>query len=105
MRVMSSYLFYVVFVFLSLVCYLPSFWATFAWSGENNSFIRLLGLLMFNIFFIFIHILHAKTGYLPVVDKFTSHGAQWFSLFVAVAYVFSMPGTKKKYMRFINKKF
>ena len=101
---MSGFVFYVGFVFFSVLFYLPSFWESFAWSGESNNFIRLFGLLMFNILFIFIHILHAKTGYLPIVDKHTSYGAHWFSLFVAVAYVFSMPGTKKKYMWFTRRK-
>ena len=56
---MNSYLFYVVFVFLSLICYLPSFWASFAWSGDDNDALKFYGVAMLNIFFIGIHVLHA----------------------------------------------
>ena len=47
---MNSYLFYVVFVFFSLVCYFPSFWASFAWSGEDNGALKFYGVAMLNIF-------------------------------------------------------
>lgn len=101
---MNSYLFYVGFVFLSLVCYLPSFWATYAWSGENNSALKFYGVTVVNVFFIFIHVFHAKIGYLPIIDRYTSYSMQWFSFFVALAYMFSVPGAKKKYMWFTRRK-
>ena len=101
---MSSYLFDVTFILLSLVCCWPSFWASFAWSGDDNDALKFYGVAMLNIFFIGIHVLHAKTGYLPIIDKNTSYGAQWFSFFVAMAYVFSLPGGKKKHMWFTRRK-
>lgn len=101
---MNEFVFYVGFVFFGLLFYYPSFWATFAWSGDNNSALKFYGLTVVNIFFIFIHIFHAKTGFLPIVDKYTSYSMQWFSFFVALAYVFSLPGAKKKHMWFIRRK-
>lgn len=100
---MSSYLFDVTFILLSLVCWWPSFWASFAWSGENNSALKFYGITVVNVFFIFIHIFHAKTGYLPIVDKYTSYSMQWFSFFIALIYVFSVPGGKKQHMWFTKR--
>ncbi|TWR92497.1 hypothetical protein [Pseudomonas saxonica] len=100
---MNNVVFYVGFVFFSMLFYLPSFWARFAYSGGGISLLGLLSIAVYNIFFIGVHVLHAKTGYLPVIDKNTSNGAQWFSFFVAMAYVFSLPGAKKKYMWFTRK--
>ena len=101
---MSDFVFYVGFVFFSVLFYLPAFWASFAWSGENNSALKFYGVTAVNVLFIFIHIFHAKIGYLPIVDKYTSYSMQWFSFFVALAYMFSVPGAKKKYMWFTRRK-
>lgn len=100
---MNDFVFYVGFVFFSMLFYLPSFWARFAYSGGGISLLGLLSIAVYNIFFIGVHILHAKTGYLPIIDKNTNYGAQWFSFFVAMAYVFSLPGAKKKYMWFTRR--
>ena len=100
---MNNFVLYVGLVFFSMLFYLPSFWARFACSGGGISWLGLLSIAAYNIFFIGVHVLHAKTGYLPIIDKNTSYVAQWFSFFVAMAYVFSLPGAKKKHMWFTRR--
>ena len=92
----NDFLLYAGFVFLSVLFYLPSFWVRFAWSGGGISLARFLLVAGYNCFFIVLHVDFAKTGQIPFVGVYNNLAMQWFSFFIVLADVFSMPGAKKK---------
>lgn len=49
-KLMNDFVFYASFVFLSMLFYFPSFWASFAWSGEDNGALKFYGVAMLNIY-------------------------------------------------------
>lgn len=90
---MSDTVFYITFILFSILFYLPSFWARFAFSGSQFSAARFWGVLIYNFIFMFIHMKFIKTSSIPFIGEKDNHVLGWFSFFMLFAYSFSTPAS------------
>ncbi|UVJ43938.1 hypothetical protein NVV94_26060 [Pseudomonas sp. LS1212] len=88
---MTDVFFYTGFTFFSILFYLPSFWARFAFSGSRFSIAKFWGVTAYNFIFMFIHMDFINTRNIPLVGEKDNSVIGWLSFFMLFAYSFSIP--------------
>jgi hypothetical protein len=82
---------YILLPLLSLIFYLPTFWAIYAFSGVKYSDGKLGLVVAYNTIFIMIHIAFSATGKLPFSGKLDNLAVSWLPYFMIDLHFFSVP--------------
>lgn len=90
----SDNIFYGVFIFTSLLLYLPILWGKFALS-RNYSDAKYSVYFIYKTVFAFLHWNLLQTGYIPFIGKKDISLMGWVSMLMILAYLVTSPDLRK----------
>ena len=88
---MNNAIFYSVFCATSLLFFLPSLWARFAFSGEKYSYRKSITATTYNGVFFFIHLNFIKNSELPFMGEIEPDTIGWVSFAMLFLYMYAIP--------------
>lgn len=88
---MNNFIFYPVFVLITALLYVPSYWAYFAFSGRNFSPCKFWAVAIYNIFCGSIHVFFVQDGALLFLGRVDNTVMGWISLVMIFVYAFTLP--------------
>ena len=89
--VMSELIFYTGYIFFSIAFYIPSLLASQCWSGRKFSTSKFIGVIVYNIFCVYVHMRFVDRGVLPIVGEKNNEILGWASFVMMFMYMFSVP--------------
>lgn len=100
---MSNFIFYPLFVLITVLLYWPSYWAYFAFSGRNFSPFKFWGVGIYNVLFGSIHVLFVQDSTLPFMGRVDNSVMGWLSLVMIFVYAFTLPANWERKRWFSRK--
>ncbi|MCQ3002112.1 hypothetical protein NLO98_20385 [Pseudomonas syringae] len=88
---MSDILFYGIFCLISLLLFLPSLWARFAYSGAKFTNKKSSIATAYNGILIFIHLNFIKNDTLPFIGEKDPEIIGWVSFAMLFLYIYALP--------------
>ena len=88
---MSDFIFYPAFVLITVLLYVPSCWAHFAFSGNNFTPFKFWVVAIYNILCGSMHVFFVQYGTLPFLGRVDNSVMGWLSLVMIFFYVFTHP--------------
>lgn len=101
---MNTLFFYTAFTFFSILFYLPSLWARYAFSGRNFSAVKFWCVMIYNVMFISFHIDFVEKKHIPFIGERDNSVIGWLSFFLIFAYGYAIPVNWKITCWFSRKK-
>ncbi len=88
---MSNFIFYPVFILITVLLYWPSFWANYAWSGRRYSAFKFWGVGSYNVLCAAIHNFYVRDSTLPFMGHVDNAVMGWISLVMIFVHISTFP--------------
>lgn len=99
---MNNFIFYPVFVLITALLYVPSYWAYFAFSGRNFSPAS-FGQLLSTTYSVDLYMFFVQDGTLLFLGRVDNTVMGWISLVMIFVYAFTLPANWDKTLVFHRK--
>lgn len=88
---MDITLFYIIYLAITALLFIPSLWATFAFEGKNYSGKKQLIVFLYNVAIVIGHMIFADTGHLQFVGETRDPLVVNVTGYMVFAYVYAIP--------------
>lgn len=83
--------FYILYLPITALLFLPSIWARFNFSGENYTDKKSLIAKTYNVTLFVIHLNFIQNDQLPFIGDIKADGIGWVSFVMAILYMYALP--------------